>query len=74
MKKVFGENSQTEKPLKTGIPRLLEFSGKYKGLFSMSQILAGFSSLLLLAPFLCIYLPQENCSSACRAADMALCI
>lgn len=55
MKKVFGENSQTEKPLKTGIPRLLEFSGKYKGLFSVSQILAGFSSLLLLAPFLCIY-------------------
>ena len=55
MKKVFGENSQTEKPLKTGIPRLLEFSGKYKGLSSVSQIWSGFSSLLLLAPFLCIY-------------------
>ena len=55
MKKVFGENSQTEKPLKTGSHGCLSSPENTKGFSACLRFLAGFSSLLLLAPFLCIY-------------------
>ena len=35
MKKVFGEDAQTKKPQKTGIPRLLEFTGTASPLLAL---------------------------------------
>ena len=55
MKKVFGEDAQTKKPRKTGIPRLLEFVGRHRPLLGVAQLLAGISALFLLGPFLCVY-------------------
>lgn len=55
MKKVFGENAQTKKPRKTGIPRLLEFAGRHRPLLGVAQLLAGISALFLLGPFVCVY-------------------
>ena len=55
MKKVFGEDAQTKKPRKTGIPRLLEFAGRHRPLLSAAQLLSGISALFLLGPFVCVY-------------------
>lgn len=55
MKKVFGEDAQTKKPQKTGIPRLLEFTGRHRPLLGAAQLLSGISALLLLGPFVCVY-------------------
>ena len=55
MKKVFGQNAQTKRPQKTGIPRLLEFAGSRRPLLGAAQILAGISALFLLGPFLSVY-------------------
>lgn len=55
MWKVFQEESQTDKTPKTGIPRLLEFSGRHRPLLTIAQILAGISALLLMVPYLCVY-------------------
>ena len=55
MKKVFGEDAQTKKPRKTGIPRLLEFAGRHRPLLGMAQLMAGISALFLLGPFVCVY-------------------
>ena len=55
MWKVFREDAQTRKPQKTGIPRLLEFTAPFGPMLFLSQLLAGASALLLLAPFLCVY-------------------
>lgn len=40
---------------KTGIPRLLEFSGAYKGLIILSCILSGVSAVLMLGPYVCLW-------------------
>ncbi len=58
--KVFGEDAQTRKADKTGIPRLLEFSGRYHSLLTVSQLLAGISALLTLGPFLCVFLAAKT--------------
>lgn len=63
MKKVFEEDTQTNKKQKTGIPRLMEFAGQYRPLLSVAQLLAGISALLLLGPFLCVYF------AACELLD-----
>ncbi len=55
MKKIFGEDAQTKKPRKTGIPRLLEFSGRHRPLLEAAKVLAGISALFLSGPFLCVY-------------------
>ena len=55
MKKVFEEDAQTKKPRKTGISRLLEFTGRHRPLLCIAQLLAGISALFLLGPFLCVY-------------------
>lgn len=55
MKKVFGTDTQTKKPQKTGIPRLLEFTDSRRPLLGAAQLLAGISALFLLGPFLCVY-------------------
>lgn len=55
MWKVFGEDAQRKKPQKTGIPRLLEFTGRLRLTLSLSEVLAGVGALLLLAPYLCVY-------------------
>ena len=55
MKKVFGEDAQTKKPQKTGIPRLLEFTGRHRPLLGAAQLLSGISALFLLGPFVCVY-------------------
>ncbi|WP_444641343.1 ABC transporter ATP-binding protein [Caproiciproducens sp. R1] len=41
---------------KTGIPRLLEFAGKYKALVVTACVLSGISSVFMLLPFVCIWL------------------
>lgn len=38
-----------------GIKRLMEFTGKYRGLLTVSRILSGISSVFILGPFLCVY-------------------
>lgn len=55
MKNVFGTDAQTKKPRKTGIPRLLEFTGSRRPLLGAAQFLSGISALFLLGPFLCVY-------------------
>ena len=39
----------------SGIKRLMEFTGKYRGLLTVSRILSGISSVFILGPFLCVY-------------------
>ena len=41
---------------KTGISRLLEFGGRYRWMTVVACILSGLSSVLMLCPFLCIWL------------------
>lgn len=55
MKKVFEQDTQMKKPQKTGIPRLLEFTGQYRPLLGAAKLLAGVSALFLLGPFVCVY-------------------
>lgn len=38
-----------------GIKRLMEFTGKHRGLLTVSRILSGVSSVFILGPFLCVY-------------------
>lgn len=38
-----------------GIKRLMEFTGKHRGLLAASRILSGISSVFILGPFLCVY-------------------
>jgi ATP-binding cassette subfamily B protein IrtA len=43
-----------------GIKRLLEFTGKHRGLLTVSRILSGVSALFILGPFLCIYFAARD--------------
>lgn len=49
---------------KTGIPRLLEFSGSYRILTILACICSGLSSVLMLCPFVCIWLVMRNVLNA----------
>lgn len=40
---------------KDGISRLLEFTGKYRGLLNLSKVLSGVSAVFILMPFICVY-------------------
>ena len=39
----------------SGIKRLMAFTGKHRGLLTVSRILSGVSSIFILGPFLCVY-------------------
>lgn len=54
----------SEKNKKTGIPRLLEFSGKYRYMTILACILSGCSAILLLCPFVCIWLVMREVLNA----------
>ena len=43
-----------------GIKRLLEFTGKHRGLLAVSRILSGISSIFILGPFLCVYFAARD--------------
>lgn len=43
-----------------GIKRLLEFTGKHRGLLNVSRILSGVSALFILGPFLCVYFAARD--------------
>lgn len=45
---------------KTGIPRLLEFSGPYRILTVLACICSGISAVLMLCPFVCIWLVMRD--------------
>ena len=49
---------------KTGISRLLEFGGRYRWMTVVACILSGLSSVLMLCPFLCIWLVLRNVLAA----------
>ena len=59
-----------------GIKRLMEFTGKHRGLLTVSRILSGISSAFILGPFLCVYfaardlMGEQSCSlgPACSGA------
>lgn len=55
MWKILKERNKTMKQNKDGISRLLEFTGKYRGLLGVSQILSGISAIFILMPFICVY-------------------
>ena len=55
MKKVFGEDAQTKKPQKTGIPRCWSLQERHRPLLGAAQLLSGISALFLLGPFVCVY-------------------
>ena len=55
MWKILKERNKTMKQNKDGIGRLLEFTGKYRGLLGVSQILSGISAIFILMPFICVY-------------------
>lgn len=60
MEKVYEEEKQTKKTQKTGIPRLMEFTGDKRPLLTVAQILAGLSALLLMGPYLCVYFAAKE--------------
>ena len=43
-----------------GIKRLMEFTGKHRGLLTVSRILSGISSVFILGPFLCVYFAASD--------------
>ena len=43
-----------------GIKRLMEFTGKHRGLLTASRILSGISSVFILGPFLCVYFAARD--------------
>lgn len=43
-----------------GIKRLMEFTGKHRGLLTVSRILSGISSVFILGPFLCVYFAARD--------------
>ena len=43
-----------------GIKRLMEFTGKHRGLLTVSRILSGISSAFILGPFLCVYFAARD--------------
>ena len=43
-----------------GIKRLMEFTGKHRGLLAVSRILSGISSVFILGPFLCVYFAARD--------------
>lgn len=45
---------------KTGIPRLLEFAGPYSCLTILACICSGISAILMLCPFICIWLVMRD--------------
>lgn len=49
---------------KTGIPRLLEFAGPYRIVLDLSCICSGISSVLMLCPFVCIWLLMRDVLAA----------
>ena len=49
---------------KTGISRLLEFGGRYRWMTVVACILSGLSSVLMLCPFLCIWLVLRDVLAA----------
>lgn len=49
---------------KTGIARLFEFGGRYRFLTAIACILSGISSILMLYPFLCIWMVLRDVLSA----------
>lgn len=52
------------------INRLLTFSGRSRGLLTFSRILAGISSLFILAPFLCVYYAARELTSVYSATAL----
>lgn len=53
-----------EKSKKTGIPRLLEFSGKYRFMTIWACVLSGCSAVLMLCPFVCIWFVMRDILNA----------
>lgn len=49
---------------KAGISRLLEFGGRYRWMTVVACILSGLSSVLMLCPFLCIWLVLRDVLAA----------
>ena len=49
---------------KTGISRLLEFGGRYRWMTVLACVLSGLSSVLMLCPFLCIWLVLRDVLAA----------
>ena len=43
-----------------GIRRLMEFTGKHRGLLTVARILSGISSVFILGPFLCVYFAARD--------------
>ena len=43
-----------------GIKRLMEFTGKHRGLLTVSRVLSGISSVFILGPFLCVYFAARD--------------
>lgn len=54
----------TEKKKRTGIPRLLEFAGKYRFMTVLACILSGCSAVLMLCPFVCIWFVMRDVLNA----------
>jgi len=52
------------------INRLLTFSGRSRGLLTFSRILAGISSLFILAPFLCVYFAARELTAVYTGAAL----
>lgn len=49
---------------KTGISRLLEFGGRYRWMTVLACVLSGLSSVLMMCPFLCIWLVLRDVLAA----------
>ncbi len=47
-----------------GIKRLLEFTGKHRGLLTFSRILSGVSAIFIMGPFLCVYFAARDLIAA----------
>ncbi len=49
-----------KKEKNNGLKRLLSFTGKSRGLLTLSQVLSGISALFIMLPFLCVYFAAKE--------------
>lgn len=44
----------------SGIRRLMEFTGRHRGLLRLSRVLSGISAIFILGPFICVYFAASD--------------
>ncbi len=59
-----------KKDKNNGLKRLLSFTGKSRGLLTLSQVLSGISALFIIAPFICVYFAARELVTVFTGAQL----